>query len=198
MAHILKYLIIYSIYKGEKRELTFKILIHIKCEIIRNTVQRNSPSQVPILQQQTSMTGSTNEMMARSPVSCLHPSARKATLTNPAAQLATTSNSSGQHSFSSHYHHNYHQQLNKPTQVSQETITNQLKIKIYFGGFNHVGFESRIGLVDKIVAEFNNELDNLIRLSYLRLILKDIHENKKWNNLLNLKGNLLALLFVAV
>lgn len=82
----------------------------------------------------------------------------------------------------------YASQLNKPTQVTQEIITNQLKIKICLGGFNHSGFETRLGLVDQIVADFNTELDNLIRLSYLTLTLKEINENRKWNSLLHLKG----------
>jgi outer membrane protein OmpA-like peptidoglycan-associated protein len=78
-------------------------------------------------------------------------------------------------------------QLMKPAQITKEVTTNQLKVKIYFG-FNHSGFDSRIDLKDQIVNEFNVEMDNLIRLSYLTLTLKEIHENRKWNNLLYLKG----------
>lgn len=72
---------------------------------------------------------------------------------------------------------------NKQAQVSQEVVTNQVKIKIYFSFNNAIETSAK----SAIIGEFNKELDNLIRLSYLTIILKEIHDTLKWNNLLSLR-----------
>lgn len=151
-----------------------------------------------MMQSQTSVAsgsmGAGGEAISRSPVTHLHPhphpSTRKQSLAPMGGEGKSLSLGGGAGNAPIGIGQpTIHPQLSRPGQItSQEVITNQLKIKIYFGGFNQSAFEARPNLVDQIVGEFNVELDNLIRLSYLTLTLKDIHENRKWNNLLYLTG----------
>lgn len=188
----------------KKGDLTFKILIHIKCDTQKTTPAKSSPasSQMSTHQTQQSSMGvvGSNEAMSRSPVTYVHPSMRKQSLiyNNPSGVVSESKlgggvggggTTAGSSSMVQQIPPSSHPYLNKPPQITQEIITNQLKIKICFGGFNHSGFEARAGLVDKIVSEFNTKLGHLIRLAYLTLTLKEIHENRKWNSLLRLKGN---------
>lgn len=157
-------------------------MIHIKCENIKTSPPPQKISQTQ-LQPQTSIISVNSDLTGRSPVSSIHGSDRRKPSAVPSETKLMTTVAGQQIP-----HHHHHHQLIKPTQVTQEIITNQLKIKTFFGGFNHRGFDSRSGLVDQIVSEFNVELDNLIRLSYLTLTLKEIHESRKWINILQLKG----------
>jgi hypothetical protein len=75
------------------------------------------------------------------------------------------------------------------THIKQEVIINQIKVKVYFG-FNNSYVENHDQFIKKLVEEFNNKIDELIKLVYLKLSLKEIHDSRKWNNLLYLSDNI--------
>ncbi|CAF0823180.1 unnamed protein product [Brachionus calyciflorus] len=78
--------------------------------------------------------------------------------------------------------------LQTSSQVLQEIIINQAKFKAYFS-FNYSELsrhDDSKKIVQEIVDNFDVELDRQIRLSYLKIVLKDIDETRKWNNLLHL------------
>jgi len=70
--------------------------------------------------------------------------------------------------------------------VEKETIVNQLKVNIYFS-FNQSSFEHNEALIERLIGEFDQELNTLIKSVYLTLTLREIHETRKWNNLLVLR-----------
>ncbi len=72
--------------------------------------------------------------------------------------------------------------------VEKETIVNQLKVNIYYS-FNQSSFENHEKLIERLIREFDQELNTLIKSVYLTLTLRDIHETRKWNTLLVLKEN---------
>ena len=82
-------------------------------------------------------------------------------------------------------------QIKPPADVKQEITTNQIKMKIYFE-FNHTTFEHKENLIKMLISQFNDKLDDIIKLVYLTLTLKEIHDTRKWNNSLTLKENILG------
>jgi len=90
----------------------------------------------------------------------------------------------------------FQQQQQQQQQVQQQareqeeiTETNWLKMKLYLS-FNNIKtnvFSNE--LIDRLTEDFNRKLDKLIRWVYLRLMLKEIHDSRKWNNLLVLNNN---------
>jgi len=72
--------------------------------------------------------------------------------------------------------------------VEKETIVNQLKVNIYFS-FNQSSFEHNEALIERLIGEFDQELNTLIKSVYLTLTLREIHETRKWNSLLVLREN---------
>ena len=80
--------------------------------------------------------------------------------------------------------HQYYQ----PPEIKRETHIGQIKIKTYFA-FNQTCFENNDDLIKKLILEFNLKLDELINAIHLTLALREIHETKKWNNLLLLSEN---------
>jgi hypothetical protein len=81
-----------------------------------------------------------------------------------------------------------HPKLCKTLQVTEELAINKFLIKSYFA-FNHLNFEFDQSLIQKILADFKSELSSIINLTYLALVLKEIHDTRKWNNMLKLNGN---------
>ena len=70
--------------------------------------------------------------------------------------------------------------------MEKETIINQLKINIYYS-FSQSSFQHKESLIESIINQFDQQLNKLIKSVYLTLTLREIHETKKWNNLLVLK-----------
>jgi hypothetical protein len=77
------------------------------------------------------------------------------------------------------------QQQQQQPEIKRETHIGQMKMKAYFS-FNHTGFENKEHLIRKLIADFNQKIDELIKIIYLTLSLREIHETRKWNNLLYL------------
>ena len=73
-------------------------------------------------------------------------------------------------------------------EIKRETTIGQVKLKTYFA-FNHTCFEHKEDLIKQTIAEFNQKLDELIKIIYLTLTLREIHETRKWNNMLCLTDN---------
>jgi hypothetical protein len=72
-------------------------------------------------------------------------------------------------------------------QQKQPNQPNQVKIKLYFN-FNHFYFNN--DLCNLITKQFFNKIEKIINSVYLKLILKDIDDTRKWNNYLELTDNL--------
>ena len=78
----------------------------------------------------------------------------------------------------------------KPLHVSEELAINKFLIKSYFA-FNHLKFQFDQSLINRIKSEFKSEINGIVNLTYLALVLKEIHDTRKWNNLLKLNGKVL-------
>lgn len=72
--------------------------------------------------------------------------------------------------------------------VEQVVVTNQMKINTYYS-FSQSCFQYREDLIETLIQQFNQQLNSLVNSVYLTLTLREIHETRKWNNLLVLKEN---------
>lgn len=70
----------------------------------------------------------------------------------------------------------------------KETVINQFKINTYYS-FSQSSFQHKETLIEKLITEFDQQINSLIKSVYLTLTLREIHETRKWNNLLFLKEN---------
>jgi hypothetical protein len=83
-----------------------------------------------------------------------------------------------------------HQMVNSQQQKTiDQQLQNQVKIKLYFN-FNH--FYCNSDLCSLITRQFFNKIEKIINSVYLKLILKDIDDTRKWNSCLELNDNLAA------
>ena len=72
----------------------------------------------------------------------------------------------------------------KSTQNFQETTINEIKMRVFFS-FNDQDLkvqDDQKNTMEQVVNEFDFAINNLVRLCYLKLTLKDINESHKWNN----------------
>ena len=76
--------------------------------------------------------------------------------------------------------------------VDQVTVINQLKINTYYS-FSQSSFQQKEALIDSLISQFNQQINALVKSVYLTLTLREIHETRKWNNLLVLKEDILGL-----
>jgi hypothetical protein len=77
----------------------------------------------------------------------------------------------------------------KASLITEELTVNKLIIKLYFT-FNHLNFEFSQTLMENLIKEFKLELEKIINQAHVSLLLKEIHETRKWNNFLSLKNEL--------
>lgn len=75
--------------------------------------------------------------------------------------------------------------------VDQVTVINQMKINTYYS-FSQSSFQNKEHLIDSLIVQFNQQINALVKSVYLTLTLREIHETRKWNNLLVLKEDTLG------
>lgn len=152
------------------KDLCFKILIKVQISRRKKRVDANNPPQ-----------------------SSKHGRHGMASSTSPTVEQSIIENQPSVKMGISAFRKNYIQTVTdsqpikpKTFNTTEEIALSTFTIKAYFA-FSHFISKFDQNDIDFIIGEFKKEMDVVVNLTFLAVVLKDINEHKKWNNMMRLE-----------